>query len=230
MPMRPCSSLSEEEDMRREHAGPPENVIEKLIEVHENNGTLEKVLDSGIGEVVEEQLVNIVDLNSKDGDFNGGLGYTATDDPEIFVYDFNTADSTSDRFFIQNFDPTQDTLIFANAEVPGDGIQVFPETESAVVYADVETQDLSARPYPQTFVEAISPGSSFDYSIFVQPESGASGADLIHVGGTEDPNPLFGLIYNDDEIYPEPTPSPFGDPYDAALVYEGDPLAVEGIR
>jgi ELWxxDGT repeat protein len=41
---------------RPDHAGPPENVIDHLIEVHERNGTLEQLLASGIGDEVAAQL------------------------------------------------------------------------------------------------------------------------------------------------------------------------------
>ena len=42
---------------RPDHAGPPETIVDHLIDVHERNGTLEKLLASGIGDKVAARLV-----------------------------------------------------------------------------------------------------------------------------------------------------------------------------
>lgn len=45
---------------RPDHAGPPEKVVDHLIDVHERNDTLERLLASGIGEKVSAQLIRPV--------------------------------------------------------------------------------------------------------------------------------------------------------------------------
>lgn len=41
---------------RKESAGPPKHAADRLIEVHERNGTLDKILKSGIGEQIQDEI------------------------------------------------------------------------------------------------------------------------------------------------------------------------------
>lgn len=65
--------------MKKENRkGIPDHVIEKIIDIHEQNGTLDKLLDSGVGEQVKETLIRTVGFLSGS---TAPLGY------EPFIYD-----------------------------------------------------------------------------------------------------------------------------------------------
>lgn len=68
--------------MPKENNGPPAHVADHLIDAHTRNGTLDKVLDSGIGGTIEEQLLppEVAFLS----------GYTPTYGYELWSYEGGT--------------------------------------------------------------------------------------------------------------------------------------------
>ena len=163
-------------------------------------------------------------------DTGDGTTYLATDGPDIFVYDFSQADTTNDTFEIYNFDSSEDTLIFTNAEAPGEGTIINSEVMTDSVYNEAEV--FFSPLANSTFYEIGEAGPPFGavYEVWAtRTEDGILVSDsheelLIYSdkGTTLSAEPLL-LDYPDDTTDPTTLDPQF------AHVYEGDPLAVEGI-
>ncbi len=164
-------------------------------------------------------------LNDKNGDFNGSLGYTATDGPDIFVYDFSQTDGINDTFEINDFNASEDTLIFINAEVPFSApFDEFDLTEE-FTYFDFEAT-LENGPLQATLYEIISPvaiPSNPDYQTdIVKFTDPIQTIELDSITVYEDAGATLASVnlLNYQEDTTDPTPS---DTF--AHVYEGDPFA-----
>lgn len=163
-------------------------------------------------------------LNAKDGTGSeDGTTYVATNGPDVFVYDFSQTDSANDSFEIYNFDSSEDTLIFTNADVPIEGEDA-TQVRDADVYIDEEIH-----PDDWYFTYKIFAFQPPRYQYTAARETNfneeINAEDNIHLykddGGELADGPRY-LDYPDDTT--DPTPS---ETY--AHVYQGDPLAVEGI-
>ena len=206
------------------------NLVENFAKGIENapNNAAQQGVDTA-GEVNGSNTLNIVYLNDKTGEGDDGTSYFATNAPDIFVYDFSTADTTDDSFQIDNFDVNEDTIIYINAEVPLEGGTNSDESEEMTNfrYEDFETNSTGDRQgYSIVITEEQGPSdrsvletriSSFDSDTGIA----TSNLDIIGVGdeGTS-PLPGAGLQYPADTTDPVAT-----FPDTTVYVYQGDPLA-----
>ncbi len=225
-------------DVRDEHRN-TENFAKGAKE-HAPNDNHAQGLETA-GESSGMSTINIVNLNDETGAGSpDGTTYLATDGPDIFVYDFSTADENNDTFEIYNFDASEDTLIFINAEVP----IVTPIFQTAgrsdeFVYNDEEAAPpfnlhLGGRIADGVLVYTIAADAAVggifhpNYFIFIfhgnlatpRTSDGVTHLDFIFIyedNGTT----LAGLTKLD---YPDDTTDPTPDAQ-FAHVYEGDPLA-----
>jgi hypothetical protein len=161
----------------------------------------------------------------------GVTTFAATDAPDIFVYDFSQADRDNDSFAILNFDPSEDTFIYTNADNPLETTQYIGYL--APFHVELETQytdregDIDPYPYGNMTTYNIS-ASQGQYVATAGPNydpnmDGDSnrdwGQDTITIfsdGGTHRA-PISKLDYPDDSTAPIAS-----DVF--AHVYQGDPL------
>lgn len=167
-------------------------------------------------------------LNDMNGDFDDGLGYTATNGADIFVYDFASFDFEIQDFQIHNFDTSEDTLVFVNSETPDRHPPLLFdfETKDPDFYWDSEqSADPEGGPNLHNFQSVFAPTRFDDDHYTAQrkdtdvPEAGTT-FDRIFV--YEDDGTTLASIdsldYNDVSTDPIANDS-------VAYVYEGDPLA-----